>query len=1158
MKRIILLGSVFCTSLAWAAWPQAATPSAGRRAGAAQASENAMRLELDKTIEREMQSGQTDAYRIHIQAGQFVHVVLLQKGISAVVTLRDPSGKEIAKFDSLNGAHGHEPVSAIAEVSGDYRVEIKAGEGDPGHYEVQVTDLRDPTASDPTRIEAERVYMEGAGLYRKGDEASYRLAAEKWQQSLALWQSLNDKYGQATSLFNVGSAYDDLKENNKALVYYEQALALFRAVGDNAGEAATLHRIGSIYDVLGDTQKALESYKQALPLYRSMGERGGEGRLLANIGRTLNLRGDHRGALENLNRAVAIFRFVHDPKGEAFTELQLGLVYDDISDSLKALDSFGKALEIYRQMGDRRSYESYVLGNIGGTYLKLSEYQKAFDYLNQALTIARQIADRDSEAWCLTNIAITHRQVGEMRKSLSELNQSLQIFRENKDSSGEAQALMNLAMLYDALDDRKRALGLYTQVLPIFQQLGDRDNEAKTLLLIGEDYYHSGEGKRALRSYQGALSAYRAVGDRDGEACTLDGIGAIYDAASKNRKALAFYSHSLSIYRDVADRDNEAEVLGEIGELHRKLGESREALDSFKMALPIAIAVNDPLVEANIFHSLMLSEKRERPELAIFDGKQAVNYLQNVRGNMQTIEKRLQKSFVASTSDYYRDLANLLIDQGRLPESEQVMDLLKEAEYDDFVRGEKIQPTAPLSLTPAEEQAEEEYQRVTTQLLTHDQRWSELKKNMARTDEEEKEFQQLTITVNNASTGLQAYYDRLYALLGSKNSSANLQMADVKGDVRLLQQTVAEMPHTVALRTVVSKERFNVLVVVGSGPPVGRKYEISEEDLNHKVALFARVLRDPTQDPRPLAQELYKIVVGPVQEDLDQARAQIIVWSLDGVLRYIPMAALYDGRNYLVEKYSSVIVTPASMLHLRDQPEMKHLSAVAMGISRKYEDDLNPLPTVISELKNIVSDPQIEDANGVLPGSILLNGQFTERGMEDRLNGQPQVVHIASHFVLEPGDANRSYLLLAGKDKASAGYHLTVAEFRDNQNLNLQGADLLTLSACETGMGGNKAANGEEVEGLGEVAQQDKGAKAVISSLWKVYDTSTGALMADFYKRWASGGGNVTKVEALRQAQLDLLEGRIKPALDFADPSAPTSFAHPYYWAPFILTGNWR
>ena len=211
-----------------------------------------------------------------------------------------------------------------------------------------------------------------------------------------------------------------------------------------------------------------------------------------------------------------------------------------------------------------------------------------------------------------------------------------------------------------------------------------------------------------------------------------------------------------------------------------------------------------------------------------------------------------------------------------------------------------------------------------------------------------------------------------------------------------------------------------------------------------------------------------------------------------------------------------------------------------------------------------MKDAQAQRASGVLPGTILLDGQFTEKAMESQLGGQHAVVHIASHFVFKPGSDEESYLLLAGKDEGAAGFHLTVADFRNNPNLALDDTDLLTLSACETGQSGN-AGNGREVDGLGTAAQR-KGAKAVISSLWGVNDASTGELMADFYRRWAGGEGKVEKVEALRQAQLDLLLGSVRPHSDAtgrgfeaaAGPGSPPGFAHPYYWAPFVLMGNWR
>ena len=144
------------------------------------------------------------------------------------------------------------------------------------------------------------------------------------------------------------------------------------------------------------------------------------------------------------------------------------------------------------------------------------------------------------------------------------------------------------------------------------------------------------------------------------------------------------------------------------------------------------------------------------------------------------------------------------------------------------------------------------------------------------------------------------------------------------------------------------------------------------------------------------------------------------------------------------------------------------------------------------------------------------------------------MLHLASHFVFKPGTETDSYLLLGD------GGRLSLRDLRE-AGFNFRNIDLLTLSACETAIGGGADANGREVEGLGALAQQ-RGARAVMATLWPVADASTGLLMQHFY-RLRVGAGGVSKAEALRQAQLLLLRGQ--------------PYAHPFFWAPFILMGNW-
>src|SRR5580658_219783 len=235
-------------------------------------------LELGKPIDREMYGADTHVYKVHVEAGQFMHVVVLQEGIDVVVGLLDPTGKQFVTYDSLNGSYGPEPVSMIAASSGDVRVSVISGSSGaaPGKYRIQLTDLRAPVEADRTRIKAERTYMEGVDLSSQADAKSQNAAMAKWHESFTLWQSLDDKYGEALSLCGVGGIYGALKENQKALDFYNQALPLERAVMDRSGEAATLTNIGVIYKVLGEKQKALDFYNQALPLERAVGDRMSE------------------------------------------------------------------------------------------------------------------------------------------------------------------------------------------------------------------------------------------------------------------------------------------------------------------------------------------------------------------------------------------------------------------------------------------------------------------------------------------------------------------------------------------------------------------------------------------------------------------------------------------------------------------------------------------------------------------------------------------------------------------------------------------------------------------------------------------------------------------------------------------------------------------
>ena len=333
--------------------------------------------------------------------------------------------------------------------------------------------------------------------------------------------------------------------------------------------------------------------------------------------------------------------------------------------------------------------------------------------------------------------------------------------------------------------------------------------------------------------------------------------------------------------------------------------------------------------------------------------------------------------------------------------------------------------------------------------------------------------------------------------------------------------------------------------------------------MNRKILAFRTALQNPKLDPLPLAQELYKILLAPVEKDLRAMKAQTLMWSLDGVLRYVPMAALHDGKQYLVERYRHAVFTPVSNARLKDIPS-RNWQALGLGVTKSHGPTIPALPGVAEEMRGIIREAG--GTTGVLPGSVKLDEAFTQESMLTGLREQNTVVHIASHFQFKPGNETDSALLLGD------GKFLSLANIKYLPDV-FSGVELLTLSACNTATGGS-GANGSEIEGFGALAQR-KGAKAVVATLWPVADRSTKNLMQEFYQR-REAKTDVTKAEALRQAQFRLLRGELQVTGETlaarsiiheedkqanlpqfkVDPQAP--YAHPYYWAPFILIGNWK
>ncbi len=1087
-------------------------------------------LELGKPLERTLQGGEKHIYAIRAETGDFIHFIVDQIGIDVTLTIYGPDEKPIASMDSPNGRYGLEQISTIAEAPGIYRLEVDSGDKNvpAGQYRVTLEPIRSPGDPDRARIAAERTFFEAVQLHGQGSANSLRNAIQKYLASWPLWRAAGDRYEEALTDDSIGSVYSALGERQKALDYFNEALPLMRAVGDRIGEAVTLAGIGLVYSALGEKQKALDYYNQALPTERAVGDRASEAGTLGDI----------------------------------------GLVYAELGEKQKALDYYNEALALMRAVGNRAG-EASTLSNIATVYADLGENQKAVDYYNQSLPLMRAAGNRANEAATMSNVGAVYEVLGEEQKALNYYNQALPLQRAAGDRAGEATTLNNIGVVYNDLGEEQKALDYYNQALPLLRAAGDRAGEAATLTNIGQLYAHLGEKQLALDYYNQALLLERAVGHRASEAATLSNIGVVYAHLGEKQRALDYYNQALLLERAVGHRAREARALTNIGKVYSDLGEKKKALGFYTQSLPLFRAVQDPLGEASALVLLMDYWKNlQNPGLAVLFGKQAIDRFQQVQHNIAGLEKEVRQSFLRSKEDDYRELAELLISSGRLPEAQQVLDLLKVEEYSDFTqrRGDAGSKNNPVALTPTEEKSNKEYEEITGEITAIGGEWTQLHAKSSRSADEEHRYNELSDKLTAANQRLQTFLNNLYENFG-KGEQANAKVEIINEQTAGLQTLVGELgAGTAAIYTLLLDEKC-VMMVITPATRVAREVPISKAALRSKVFAFARALSGDAseEDIQAKAQDLYNVLIAPIEKDLEGAQAKTLVWSLDDVLRYVPLAALYDGKQYLVERYRNVVITTASVGNLKDKPQVSHWRGVAMGVSKDY-DGLGKLEAVPDELDSVVRSDKTPGSHGPVPGTILLDDSFTETGMETALEQHPPLVHIASHYVFRVGNDTKSYLLLGGKDTGGQGFHLTLADLRDEQRLDFKGIELLTLSGCQTAVGSNDS-DGREIDGLGITAQR-KGAKAVVATLWPVDDASTGLLMATFYKLWVTTPG-ITKAEALQQAQLALLHGAAVPAVtsqgSARDSSASATkehatsqYANPFYWAPFILIGNWK
>ncbi|MBA4763361.1 CHAT domain-containing protein [Sphingomonas sp.] len=571
------------------------------------------------------------------------------------------------------------------------------------------------------------------------------------------------------------------------------------------------------------------------------------------------------------------------------------------------------------------------------------------------------------------------------------------------------------------------------------------------------------------------------------------------------------------------------------------------------------------LIESSCHWSSAANEASSggRREAALFFAKIAVNKLQDARKRISDLDPSIRECFIRVHQDRYRYLAGIFMEMGRFGEAEHVLAMLKDFESYNYTRDKRREGEAfdQMPLDAKQTQSMAAFDAATAALAQAGaarDRLVVLQRQGTLTPAQQQELAAATTALAAAQTAFRSELGEVanvvaeldIALAPDRQAKAD-RVAQIQPRlmpaVRRLGKGVA------ALHAVVLPDRIHWLITTASF----QKSVVVPVDMiamRKDIGLYRQAISDKAVFITDPAAKLYRSLFEPVDRALRAAGIQHVMLSLDDALRYLPMAALHDGKQWLAERYAFSAFR--SIEEVQTGPSNATAWSVAALGASQGGAGLSPLPAVPAELAGIVRAEG--GATGVLPGVVKLDGAFDRAALGAAMSGSYTVIHIASHFALDPARADKSFLLLG------TGQELPLTEFIKDGGFTAYEVDLIALSACQTGVpGGNQ--NGSEVDAsLAEIAQ-GAGASAVLASLWSVADESTAVLMQRFYAIHAKGGSS--KAESLRQAQIALMttqggtgtdRGNGRARQDGPTGPAVTGYAHPFYWAPFVLLGNWQ
>lgn len=1087
----------------------------------------ARQISLNVPIEGSVAAGETKTLALHLESNQFAVLVLEQKGVNLILAVNDvPDSRQIHRIDVNFSDFGYERVLLESgNAPRDFLIGVSSQPvkkaAAAAKFSLALTELKTTDEPDKQRIAAQKAILDSVNLLLEEKRESKLQGFFVLGNALKLARESRDQILEATALVLLERVYYTLGDFKKSIEYADTALPLLNSPENAYFQLVVKDAMVPSLTAMNELKRSRELSLEILEKAESLGDRRMVMSSLNNLTWS-NLRAnDIARNIEYAEKSYQIALDLEDKITQVENLRAMGETYARFKNFSKSNEMLGKALITARENNNRSQVNSIYL-NFSDNYAALGQFQMSIDYLQQALDGFRQASvAKNWEEMILARIADSYAAIGQNARALDYNRQALEISGTFNYKLGNILGLMTRGRIYSTLNDYEKSKAAYTEALKLAQESQDQSgvlNAYINLSYLEQKFNHA---EAALENRLKALEIKKTLKLEGGE----EGLADLYLTLGQIDRAAESAARALERSRVTGDRVTESNELYSLARVSRAKKDLPGAIRLIEDSLKIVESLRSQLINQE-FRASYFSRSRYKYDFYISLLVEMQNQAEN-------------KNFGA--------LAFAASERAR---SRGLLDLLAES-YTDVSSG--ISP----ELKARERSIEAKLSALQTQLIKlktaqkqDEKSIGDVQKAIEKTDGERETLQ------SEIRRTTPRYAELKYpATIDLKQTQALLS----DETILLEYQTSAQGSFLFA----VGKNEFRVVPL-----PDQQVLRQSVESLRRSVTTPSRT---GLANYLVTGRELYKTLLAPL-EDLLKTKTKIIV-AADGALNYLPfevlltndMQAGFDKLPYLVRNFeisytpsASVLASIKSAADPTAKPAKSFLAFAAPDYGAKDTNQnlvSQNTRSVFGENRSWnLTDLQNAKIEAERIAKLFPAGQSTvftgadateDRAKENELLSQYRYIHFAVHGLIDEEQPQFSSLVLSLRktdDQSAAIRNPKSSEDGLLQtpeifNLRLR-ADLVTLSACETGLG--QEMRGEGIVGLTR-AFFYAGTPSVLVSLWKVDDTSTADLMTFFYEQLRKDDGR-NKAAALRQAQLKLIDGN--------------RYAHPFYWASFILQGK--